>query len=483
MSTPPATRSRQNSPTHDSASACDGKRGEGCAAAVTGRPSESPYRQDQVCVAGTGSARPGTGDPAPSDRAPSDRAGGGEPPEAPPAMSSPGTVTAPTVPPGRDNDAVSESQAALDPGAPAPAPEDPGASTGVAGAADGEGPAGVAGLRDRSRQVRVPSRSAEYDARRRLGGLLLPAGHLGSHADLAVWWAGVSGACPGPAPDPAAVVVLAADHGIAVRGVSALPLGWTAVAAERLAAEGGALAGAAAAAGVPVRVVAVDVAGPHGPRSQPFDTGPALGPDDLDAAVDHGRSLVAELSEDHRIVGVSAVGVGGTTVAAALVGSALDRPAVSVVTRGSGIDDLAWMRKTAALRDGLRRARLAGVGSSSPAADHLLQLGSLDAAVLVGLLVEAAARRVGVVVDGPVAAAAALLAQRVAPTARHWWLGVDADAEPLTRQVWDEIGVARVATTAEGGGLGAVLAVTAVRAAAAVLASEPGDRAWGADAP
>ncbi|MGF1663761.1 MAG: nicotinate-nucleotide--dimethylbenzimidazole phosphoribosyltransferase [Kineosporiaceae bacterium] len=380
---------------------------------------------------------------------------------------------------------MSESQAAVDPGAPPPGATDPAGPAGAEAEPAGPeaaGPAGVAGLRDRSRQVRVPSRSAEYDARRRLAGLLLPPGHLGSHADLAVWWAGVSGSCPGPAPDRAAVVVLAADHGIAVRGVSALPLGWTAVAARRLTADDGALAGAAAAAGVPVRVVDVDVAGPAGPRSRPFDTGPALEATGLDDAVDHGRSLLAELAGDHSLVGVSSVGVGGTAVAAALLGSVLDRPAVSVVTRGSGIDDLAWMRKTAALRDGLRRARLAGVGPASPAADHLLHLGSVDAAVLVGILVEAAARRVGVVVDGPVAAAGALLAQRVAPTARHWWLGVDA-TEPLTRQVWEEIGVARVATPAEGGGLGAVLGVTAVRAAAAVLASAPADRAWAAGAP
>jgi|GEM_PF-1073285 nicotinate-nucleotide--dimethylbenzimidazole phosphoribosyltransferase len=357
-------------------------------------------------------------------------------------------------------------------------------SSAVADAAEAPpAPTGAAGLRERARQVRVPSRSAEYDARRRLGSLLLPATHLGAHADLAVWWAGVAGACPAPEPDPASVVVLAADHGIAVRGVSALPLGWTAVAAERLAADGGALAGSAAATGVPVSVLPVDVAGPSGPRSHPFDTEPALDGDTVDSAVDRGRALLADLAGTHRLVGVSSFGVGATTTAAALVASVLGRSAVAVVTRGSGIDDLAWMRKTAALRDGLRRARLAGVGPSSPAAEHLRHLGSTDAAVLVGLLVEAAARRVGVVVDGPIAAAAALLAQRVAPTARHWWLGVDADAEPLTRAVWDETGVARVATTAEGAGLGAALAVTAVRTATAVLASPTAGQAWPGDGP
>lgn len=337
---------------------------------------------------------------------------------------------------------------------------------------------GAAGLRERARHVRVPSRSAEYDARRRLTSLLLPPGHLGDHADVAVWWCGVAGVCPAPPPASPRVLVLAADHGIAVRGVSALPLGWTAVAAASLAGEAGALSAAGAAVGVPVEVVDVDVAGPRGPVSQPFDVGPAMDEATVDEALDRGRDLLAGSVEGGDLLGISTIGVGATTTAAALVASALGRSPVSVVTRGSGIDDLAWMRKTAALRDGLRLARLAGVSPSSSAADHLRQLGSVDAAMMVGMLVEAAARKVPVIVDGPLAAAAGLLAQRVAPSTRHWWLAVESTVDPLARSVWDEIGVARIGGGAEGAGLGALLAVAGVRAAAGVLASPRAEQAW-----
>lgn len=336
---------------------------------------------------------------------------------------------------------------------------------------------GATGLRERARHVRVPSRSAEYDARRRLTSLLVPPGHFGDHADVAVWWCGVAGVCPAPPPATPRVLVLAADHGIAVRGVSALPLGWTAVAAASLAAETGALSAAGAAVGVPVEVVDVDVAGPRGPVSRPFDVGPAMDEATVDEALDRGRVLAGSV-EGHDLLAISTIGVGATTTAAALIASALGRSPISVVTRGSGIDDLAWMRKTAALRDGLRLARLAGVGPASPAADHLRHLGSVDAAVVVGLLVEAAARKVPVIVDGPLAAAAGLLAQRVAPSTRHWWLAVDPAVDPLARTVWDEIGVARIGGGAEGAGLGAVLAVAGVRAAAGVLASPRAEQAW-----
>jgi nicotinate-nucleotide--dimethylbenzimidazole phosphoribosyltransferase len=274
------------------------------------------------------------------------------------------------------------------------------------------------------------------------------------------------------------VVVLAADRDAVVRGVSALPLGWTAVASAASVAEGGALEAAGRAVGVPVEVVDVDVAGPRGPVSQPFDTGPALDEDTVDEALDRGRRLLGDLADSHDVIGVSSMGVGGTTTAAALVASVLGRSPVTVVSRGSGIDDLAWMRKTAALRDGLRLSRLAGVGPASPAVEHLRHLGSVDAAVTVGLLVEAAASKVPVVVDGPLTAAAGLLAQRVAPSTRHWWLAVDPAVDPLARTVWDEIGVARIAAGAEGAGLGAVMALAAVRAAAGVLASPTAARAW-----
>ena len=51
------------------------------------------------------------------------------------------------------------------------------------------------------------------------------------------------------------------------------------------------------------------------------------------------------------------MGIGNTTPAAILIGTITSREPVEVVGRGSGIDDAGWIRKTAAIRDGMRRVR------------------------------------------------------------------------------------------------------------------------------
>src|ERR671922_2146576 len=63
--------------------------------------------------------------------------------------------------------------------------------------------------------------AAARAARERQDALLKPRGSLGRLEDLAVWMAGVTGE-PIPELRPR-VVIAAADHGVAVEGVSAYP--------------------------------------------------------------------------------------------------------------------------------------------------------------------------------------------------------------------------------------------------------------------
>jgi nicotinate-nucleotide--dimethylbenzimidazole phosphoribosyltransferase len=99
---------------------------------------------------------------------------------------------------------------------------------------------------------------------------------------------------------------------------------------------------------------------------------------------------------------------------------------VSVVGRGTGIDDAAWMRKTAAIRDALRRARKQ-IGD--PVA-LLATAGGADIAAMVGFLAQAAFRGVPVILDGVVVGAAAVVAEELAPGAREWWKAGHRSAEP-----------------------------------------------------
>jgi nicotinate-nucleotide--dimethylbenzimidazole phosphoribosyltransferase len=84
------------------------------------------------------------------------------------------------------------------------------------------------------------------------------------------------------------------------------------------------------------------------------------------------------------------------------------------------------MRKTAAIRDALRRARLV---ISDPIA-LLATAGGADLAAMAGFLAQAAVRRTPVVLDGVVVGAAAVVAEELAPGAREWWVAGHQSAEP-----------------------------------------------------
>ncbi|NEB81285.1 nicotinate-nucleotide--dimethylbenzimidazole phosphoribosyltransferase, partial [Streptomyces sp. SID14478] len=156
------------------------------------------------------------------------------------------------------------------------------------------------------------------------------------------------------------------------------------------------------------------------------------------------------------------------TLVAALCGTD-----ASVVTGRGGdpIDDLAWMRKCAAVRDALRRAR--------PVLGDQLQLlatvGGADLAAATGFLLQSAVRRMPVVLDGVVSAACALVAQRVAFRAPDWWLAGHTSGEPAQAKALDRMAMEPLLDQGMkvGGGAGGLLALPLVQAAASLAAELP----------
>ncbi|MGZ4130596.1 MAG: nicotinate-nucleotide--dimethylbenzimidazole phosphoribosyltransferase, partial [Actinomycetota bacterium] len=94
--------------------------------------------------------------------------------------------------------------------------------------------------------IRPADERARADARRLLDGKTKPRGSLGALEDLACRLAAIRGAIP-PPPTPA-VVVVAADHGVAREGVSAYPSEVTAQMLSNFASGGAAVAVLAARA-------------------------------------------------------------------------------------------------------------------------------------------------------------------------------------------------------------------------------------------
>jgi hypothetical protein len=133
------------------------------------------------------------------------------------------------------------------------------------------------------------------------------------------------------------------------------------------------------------------------------------------------------------------------------------------------ISDATWIEHVAAVRDGLRAVR----GIRNQPELLLERLGRPALAAATGLLVQASARRTPILLDGAGAAAAALLAHRVARVARTWWQASDAGGSALhTRALTDlrltPLTALRITTedgTAAGTGLGLLEAALARREA------------------
>lgn len=327
--------------------------------------------------------------------------------------------------------------------------------------------------------VPVPDEQAHRAAVARHEELAVPVGGLGRLAELGIWLAGAQGTCPPAPPGRPRVVVVAGDHGIAVAGVSARPAGATSAQVAALRDNQTPVAVLAPAAGASVRVVdvALDKAPEEGTAgryrirrgSGRIDTADALTADETERAFATGRTLAdEEVDAGADLLVPGSLGVGATTPAEVLVAALTGIEPVAVVGRGSGIDDAGWMRKATAVRDALRRTT---AHRSDPLA--LLRVaGGADIAALTGFCVQAALRRTPLLLDGGVVtAAAALLAEQLAPGAKGWWLLAQRSTDPAAELVADRLGLAPLLDLGVrlGDGTGAAAAVPFLRMAALLL--------------
>ncbi|MFN8158153.1 MAG: nicotinate-nucleotide--dimethylbenzimidazole phosphoribosyltransferase [Candidatus Nanopelagicales bacterium] len=334
-------------------------------------------------------------------------------------------------------------------------------------------------------RVELPDAEARTAAADRQARLTKPAGALGRLEELSLWLCSVQGECPPRPLDRVRVVVFAGDHGVArTAATSAYPPEVTAQMVLNFLAGGAAVNVLARHNGATVRVVdmAVDV--------DYADLGATL-PDDVvrhkvrrgSGSIDREDALTREEASRAFAAGIAIadeeidagadllvpgdMGIGNTTPAAAIVGLLDGGDASTVVGRGTGIDDDTWMRKAAAVRDAMRRGR---PYKGDPVA-LLSTVGGADIAAMSGFLLEAAARRTPVLLDGVVSCAAALVAQRIAYRAPRWWLAGHLSTEPAAAQALERLDLVPVVDYGLrlGEGTGALVALPVLNAAGATL--------------
>jgi nicotinate-nucleotide--dimethylbenzimidazole phosphoribosyltransferase len=307
-----------------------------------------------------------------------------------------------------------------------------------------------------------------------------PPGSLGRLEVLACRLAAIRGEIPS-APLRPAIVVAAADHGVAARGVSAYPQAVTGQMLANFANGGAAISVLARVAGARLVVVDAGVVDPppiagiksavvNGVRrTADLARGPAMRSEVATTLIDRGIALAGELADDGiGVIAVGDMGIANTTAASALAAALLPADPVAVCGPGTGLDPDGVARKIEVVRTALSAN---GLAPSTDPLTVLSALGGLEIAFLVGLMLGAAERRVPVVRDGFVTGAAALVAVTLAPDLAGSLIAATCSPEPGHALVLERLGLAALLDLGLrlGEGSGAALALPLVRAAVAIL--------------
>ena len=266
-------------------------------------------------------------------------------------------------------------------------------------------------------------------------------------------------------PTAGTLIVAAADHPVTRHGISAFS---PSVTADVLAAtrEGVSL-GAATARQAGLRVEAVH-ARPAGPVGDLVEAD-AMRLEGVNRLIEQGRTLGRRLA-DHGLICLGEVGIGNTTVAAALSCALLGLSPDSSVGLGSGADAAMIQRKREVVNHALARARADHGDDLRDPRVLTAALGGPEVALLTGVTLAAAERRVPVVLDGLVTSIAALLAVRLEPAVQSALVAGQQSRELAHAAVLDELGLEPLLQlrlrSGEGVGscLAAQLLLTALRA-------------------
>jgi len=281
-------------------------------------------------------------------------------------------------------------------------------------------------------------------AQARLDRLTKPLGSLGRLEELAAQYVAITGEVK-PAIPRGVVFTFAADHGVALEGVSAYPREVTPQMVLNFLRGGAGVNVLARHAGVDVRVVDIGVDYEFGTVPGLFDrkimkgtrnlsVEPAMTRGQAEQALMIGIEFATEAArEGVGLIGTGEMGIGNTTPSAAITAVMTGRAVADVTGRGTGIDEAGHVRKVRVIQTALDRHR----PDRTDPLDVLAKVGGLEIGGLAGLILGAAAARIPVVLDGFIAGAAALIAVGLQPSCRDYLIASHRSVEEGHRVLLD----------------------------------------------
>ena len=317
-------------------------------------------------------------------------------------------------------------------------------------------------------ELPAADRSARDQVAARAATVLRPAGAFARLDAVAAWLGGWQGT-EAPQVDQPHVVVFAADHGVAVDGVSAYPAEVTAAMVDAIGSGVATIAVLARQVGATLDLIDVGVRRPTG-NIRVTD---AMSVDEFDAAVAAGAAAVHAAEADLLVVGE--IGIGNTTAAAAVTAAVMGGTAADWVGPGTGVVGAALAHKCEVVQAALDR-----VGTVSPL-EALRRLGGRELAAMAGAVAAARRRRLPVVLDGFIATAAVAPLAVARPGSLDHCIAGHCSAEPGHERLLKALGLDPLMQLdlRLGEGSGALVAVPIIRMAAAAVVEVATLEEWG----
>lgn len=302
-----------------------------------------------------------------------------------------------------------------------------------------------------------PDRQAQAAVQARERTLAKPPGALGRLEELTEWLAAWQGK-PSPTVDRPRVAVFVSSHGVAARGVSAREPNAAPKMMETLAIGKAAVNQICASFDIGLKVcdLAVDI------PTADIASGPAMDERGCAATIAFGMEAT---EGEVDLLCLGDLGVGGTTIAAAIFHALWGEAAHEWVAAGGGLDAASLARKAAVVAEAVARH----CDHHGDPLEMLRRLGGRDVAAMAGAIAAARIQRIPVLLDGIVAAAAAAILHHIDPRSIDHCRAAHRSAQPAHEKALARLGLSPLLDLdiALGQGTGAALAVALAKAAVA----------------
>ncbi len=279
--------------------------------------------------------------------------------------------------------------------------------------------------------------------------LLKPKGSLGGLEDIYIKIAGITGKLDNKA-DKRALFVFGADNGVYAEGVSGTPQYFTRSLMLGYA-DGSGFAIDTICKACNVELVLVDLGIIGGAEHENvhdknlmksgtynFMEQKAIPMDIVEKAILIGFDYAKYAHENgYDIIGNGEIGMGNTTTATACIMAALGTDDISLVGRGGGLSDQAFIKKQEIIVKAIEKYSL----KNADPMEILSCVGGLDIAAMVGLYLGAAYYRIPIIVDGVISIAGALLAHKINPLTADFMIASHISEEPSYKRASEVIGL------------------------------------------